>query len=122
MGFFTPCPWPRGQEIGYKPATDLKWDGQDVWPAISGKATKPAPRTIYIPVKGGAAVRNGDWKLIDYNAANPSELFNLAKDPYEKNNLAGTETKKLKELETLLEALRKNDVTTLPEDLRGLPQ
>lgn len=108
--------------VGYKPASDLKWDGQNVWPALTGKVTEPAPRTIYIPVKGGAAVRNGDWKLIDFNSSKPSELFNLAKDPHEKNNLAGTEPKQLQELQTLLEALRKNDVTTLPEDLKGLPQ
>jgi len=67
-------------------------------------------------------VRSGDWKLIDYGAAKPSELFDLAKDPYEKNNLAATETTKLNELEKLLAGLRKDDVTTLPEDLKDLPQ
>ena len=108
--------------VGYKPASDPKWDGQDVWPALTGKVTKPASRTIYVPVRNGAAVRSGDWKLIDYGATKPSELFDLAKDPYEKNDLAATETTKVRELEKLLTNLRKDDVTTLPEDLKDLPQ
>lgn len=48
--------------------------------------------------------RDGDWKLIYHYRpdANPAktryELFNLAKDPYEKTNLAEAEPAKLKEM------------------------
>jgi arylsulfatase A-like enzyme len=105
---------------GYRPAADLKWDGHDVWPLLTGSVTQPASRTIYIPVANGAAVRHGDWKLI-VGGKDKRELFNLAVDPYEKNDLASAEPGKVKELEQVLAALRKDDNTTLPADLAGVP-
>lgn len=107
---------------GYTPTTDLKWDGLDVWPVLTGAVEKPAPRTIYIPMRGGAAVRHGDWKLISTKKDSKQELFNLAADPYEKNDLAKTEPGKVKELEQLLADLRKNDNTTIPVDLKNMPE
>jgi len=88
--------------VGYTPATDLKWDGQDIWPLITGAVAKPAPRTIYIPMRNAAAVRHGDWKLISPNKGKKRELVNLAADPYEKKDLAAEELGKVKELEQLL--------------------
>jgi hypothetical protein len=49
---------------GYEPAADLKWDGRDMWPVISGAVDSVEPRTIYIPFTTGKAIRHGDWKLI----------------------------------------------------------
>ena len=42
-----------------------------------------SPRTIYIAMKGGHALRHGDWKLIVPSKGSP-QLFNIATDPYEK--------------------------------------
>lgn len=106
--------------VGYTPQTDLKWDGRDIWPLITGVVTKPEPRTLYIPMPNAAAVLHGDWKLIAAKKTEKRELFNLADDPYEKKDLASTEPAKVKELESILESLRKDDLTTLPADLKGV--
>jgi len=64
-------------------------DGLDVWSAIGDG--KPSPRTevVYNVEAFRAAVRQGDWKLI-WRAPLPSipELYNIAQDPSEKNNVA----------------------------------
>ena len=50
---------------------------------------------------GAFMVRKGDWKLIYYMAA-PHQLFNLAGDPDELNNLYATKPDKARELEAAL--------------------
>ena len=64
-------------------------DGLDVWASIA--EGKPSPRTeiIYNIEPFRAEVRQGDWKLI-WRTPLPAavELYNIALDPSEKNNLA----------------------------------
>ncbi|MFQ3652192.1 MAG: sulfatase [Gemmataceae bacterium] len=48
-------------------------------------------------------VREGDWKLI-VPVRGEVELFNITRDPYEKDNLASTEPDHLKQLHARLEA------------------
>ncbi|MCC7373804.1 MAG: sulfatase-like hydrolase/transferase [Verrucomicrobiales bacterium] len=45
-----------------------------------------------------AAIRAGDWKLIQYYETGRPELFNLREDPSEANNLAESETNRVMEL------------------------
>jgi arylsulfatase A-like enzyme len=75
-------------------------DGLDVWATIS--EGKPSPRTeiIYNLEPFRAGVREGDWKLI-WRTPLPSavELYNIAQDPSEKNNLAAQNPDKVTELE-----------------------
>jgi arylsulfatase A-like enzyme len=49
-----------------------------------------------------SSIRQGDWKLIYYHTDQRLELFNLAEDLSETNNLAETEERKRKELATQL--------------------
>lgn len=102
-------------------------DGRDAWPAIVGG--KPSPHTAILlnttPTNG--AIRMGDWKLVLHGGApdtsnkpNPRkkskakpqnapaveaiELFNLADDPHETNNLAAARADKVQELRARLAA------------------
>lgn len=80
----------------------LPLDGIDVWSAIAGEASLPK-RDILLNVKdarGRGSIRSGDWKLIVSKPGQApeglplegvelmAELFDIRKDPYEKNNLA----------------------------------
>ena len=40
----------------------------------------------------------GDWKLIEYFDTGKVELYNLSRDPGEKNDLAGSEPRKAADL------------------------
>lgn len=71
-------------------------DGLNVWPTIS--EAKPSPRTeiVYNVEPFRAGVREGDWKLI-WRAPLPEaiELYNIALDPSEKNNVAAANPDKV---------------------------
>jgi arylsulfatase A-like enzyme len=107
--------------VGYKSEASLKWDGVNQWPALTGVTASTAPRTIYIAMKGGHALRHGDWKLIVTGKTKP-QLFDIAADPYEKAEVASSHADKVSELQVLLEKEKALDNLTLPEDLVGLPK
>ena len=81
-------------------------DGVNVWNTIA--AGEPSPRTEFVyniePFRAG--LRQGDWKLL-WRPLIPSsvDLFNLAEDPYEKNNLAEQHPEKVGAMKARIEAL-----------------
>ena len=81
-------------------------DGIDVWDVIA--QGKPSPRTeiIYNVEPFRAALRQGDWKLI-WRTTLPSsvDLYDLSKDPSEKNNVAAAHPDKVAAMKERLEAL-----------------
>lgn len=105
---------------GYEPPSDLRWDGVNQWPALTGAAPDPAPRPIYIAMKGAHALRLGDHKLIV--TARKSELFNLATDPYEKQDLSKSLPDLVTDLHLELAKHRAQDEPNVPDDLVGLPK
>lgn len=93
-------------------------DGQTMWQAIvaNQKVVRNAPLFFVseIPVPGmlSLAVIDGDWKLVQSiresqtSMAVQSMLFNLAEDPYEKQDLASRQPAKLAALAELLRQRR----------------
>lgn len=78
-------------------ADKLKWDGDNIWPALTGQAELPE-RALYSAGTHfrSSALRQGDWKLIVFHGKKERvELFNIAEDPEEKTNLADSMAEKV---------------------------
>src|SRR5262249_11047040 len=80
------------------PTTDLKWDGSDRWPMLTGTA-KPESRVLYWlgTNSNSLALRKGDLVLIRQKNK-PDELYDLAADPSQKNDLAAQRPEVMREL------------------------
>jgi len=106
---------------GFTPEKNLKWDGQNIWPQLTG-AEPPRPRAIYVAGPGfrARAVRDGDWKLVVTNQGSAKkelvELYDLAKDPNETTDLAVKMPEEVAALRLRLEALARADRDALAED------
>ncbi len=99
-------PWLRAPDTA-DPATDsrrLFWHYPNVW-GPSGPGIEPF-----------SAVRAGDWKLIWYPAGPRYELFNLAKDISETENLVKREPEKASQLAKALAGWLKETGALLPSD------
>jgi len=94
---------------GYKPKDDLKWDGEDRWPVLTG-AAKAGPRVLYWLGPGGnsLALRHGDLVLIRQKGK-PDELYDLAKDPGQKQDQAAIRPEDVKKLADTLAAASRGD-------------
>jgi len=64
----------------------------------------------------GAAVRSGDFKLIEYFENGSVQLFNLKEDLGEQNDLSESHPKKVNELQTMLNEWRKDIGAKMPEE------
>ncbi len=117
--------------VGIDP--DPEWDGADLAPLIKGTGTL-GERTLYwlwndVPETSRSnrwALRHGDWKVVEYGPLpdNPGDwqLFNLASDPGETNDLASSEPAKLAEMHAIFLSQRGKDNTrTLVSPLLQAP-
>jgi arylsulfatase A-like enzyme len=85
--------------------TDRPFDGQSLLPLVEGKTASVHPVLYWSEGgDGGWAVRSGDWKAVVQRGKINPELFNLAKDPAEKTDLASSNPDKVKELTALYDA------------------
>ena len=94
----------------------LPLDGLDLWPCLTRDKSSPHKEILINATPTVGALRMGDWKLVVHDTAEAigsrrranrtanafmprsDELFNLARDAEEKNNLAGVEPRTLKKL------------------------
>jgi arylsulfatase A-like enzyme len=94
---------------GYRPKHDLKWDGSNLWPVLSG-ARKAEARVLYWLGPNGncLALRQGDLILIRQKGK-PDELYDLAADPAQKSDLAAQRAEAVRELDGHLQKVRARD-------------
>lgn len=85
-------------------------DGRSLAPILRGQSTT-LDRDVYwhFPcyIGGGgpcSAIRSGDWKLIEFFESKTSELYHLADDPGEKNDLTASDPERSAELLAKLHA------------------
>jgi arylsulfatase A len=79
----------------------------------------PLPRPHILGGRSSGAIRHGDWKLIEFFDTGEIELYNLADDIGEKNNLAKSMPDKADELKNLLTDWRESTGAEIPEDCRN---
>jgi arylsulfatase A len=79
----------------------------------------PLEKPHFLGGRSCGAVRKGDWKLIEYFDTGERELYNLADDINEKNNLASTNPEKAAELQKLLNTWRKKVGAKIPRGQSG---
>jgi arylsulfatase len=89
-------------------------EGRSLVPVLGG-STEPVHREpIYWEHEGNAAMRWEDWKLVrEYER--PWELYNLAKDRTEMNNLATAEPKRVDEMIAMWELWATKNQVAYPE-------
>jgi arylsulfatase A-like enzyme len=90
---------------GGKGADDHPFDGKDIWATLAeGKPSTHEEILVNVEAIRGA-IRRGDWKLVRM-ATYPgkTELYNLADDPGEKNNVADRHPEIVRELDARLVA------------------
>jgi arylsulfatase A-like enzyme len=107
---------------GVSPPAGRALDGIDLRDVLSGRR-EPFPRTVFWRFKRGEArrkaVREGDFKLVidDGN----EEMFDLANDLEEKQNLIAAMPEKAAELRARIEAWEKEVVAPRLKDYRSGP-
>ncbi|MFC3120422.1 sulfatase-like hydrolase/transferase [Agaribacter flavus] len=72
-------------------------DGKNLLPYISKRNSQRPHQTLYWKKENRGAIRDGDWKMLRF-PDRPAELYNLALDQAEQNNLANKHPEKLKSL------------------------
>jgi arylsulfatase A-like enzyme len=98
-----------------------KVDGISFLPTLLGKKGQKQHEYLYWEfheLGGRLALRKGDWKLVKYNIQKPDkttiELYNLAIDLGEENNVAVSNPELVKELSLLMNSARtESDIFTI---------
>lgn len=94
---------------GLVPDHDLKWDGRNMWPVLTG-TEQATPRALYWvgPSFRQRALREGNWKLVSVKN-DKLELFNLADDPNETTDLAKKMPDKVAALRAQMDEIARAD-------------
>jgi len=104
-----------------EPQHDPQYDGEDIWPLITGTEDSPGDRRLFWNFRGGdhVAVRYGDWKLISHqvNGKRECELFNMRTDPCEENDVTEECAGTVKDLAAMIREERQHDGSSAREDV-----
>ncbi len=112
------------------PPKDYTLDGKSLVPLLKDSTSELKRKAIYwhfpcylqgyterhgpFRTTPGGAVRSGEWKLIEYFEDGTLELYNLAKDIGEANDVSKSEPEKVKELHRLMKSWRKRVKAPVP--------
>ena len=105
---------------GLPQKTQQHRDGVNLAPLLAGRKMKRAPLFWHYPHysnQGGppaGAVRDGDWKLIEWYEGDRLELYNINDDPAERKNLAEAQPGTVKRLQQELAAWRSETKALMP--------
>ena len=115
--------------VGYELPDDVATDSFDMMPAIMGRKESIREHLLTQSFRGEFQLRKGDWKYLDHKGSGgngyekepmlqyklaedepdaPGQLYNLATDPGETQNLYFKEEEKRKELQALLKELKES--------------
>jgi arylsulfatase A-like enzyme len=108
------------EAAGEKPAAGQKLDGVSLLPVLKGGNVPERALFWHYPHYGNqggapaAAVRRGDYKLIEWFEDDRVELFNVREDIGERNNLAAAQPERVARLREELQVWRKDVGAKLP--------
>ena len=110
---------------GQPPRPALHRDGQSLVPTLRGEG--PTSRTLHWHYphyhgslwRPGAAIRDGDWKLIEHYEEDMTELFDLSVDPGERRDLAAANPTRTADLKTKLREWQTRLRATMPVEKAG---
>ncbi len=107
--------------VDFKLPKNSSEDGVDLFPVFTGNTKQGREVLINHSHRGVFAIRKGNWKLIlsdrsggfsdgrnpnGYGIKTPGQLYNLATDPGEKNNIYSEKSELIKELTKELEKIK----------------
>ena len=107
-------------EMSSSDLPDQVIDGMNIVPMLKNPKTRFARDTIYFHYphyhhsRPAGAIRQGDWKLIEYFDDGSTELYNLADDLGESRNLANHESDLARQMQTRLAAWRHDVGASMP--------
>ena len=116
---------------GVQPPAGYALDGVDLAPQLAGKPNPARSERFLMHFPHShrssyfTSFRDGEWKLVYHYLPekNPAkaryELFNLAADPYEKQNLAGTQPDVLRRMTKAMAAALESEQAVYPVDDDG---
>lgn len=114
-GAFYPTTY-QGNNIQALPA-----EGRSLMPLIAGEGVWNGERTFFWEHENGKAVRVGDWKLTALRNQG-WQLFNLAEDYSETNNLAAEYPAKVSEMRSLWNEWAKKMGLSVPAEIPDTPK
>jgi len=116
------------EAAGVRPDPRQHLDGVSILPLLKDPAARlkrdtlcwhyPLARPHFLGGRSTGAIRRGDWKLIEFFDTGKTELYNLADDLGETNNLAAANPEKATELKQALAAWRADCGAVIPDDCK----